>query len=267
VDVGFDASGCANYISFSSGWTAGNGYSVGDTVYVKGEDIGGVNNGSDERKLTNTDITTEKLSPGQSVYRPGKKMTAVNPTHPNGNFPNFYNCILHQVAAGLMISHATLAGNLEKVNMSSIRAGLLLERAYYMILQNWLRDTLCTPVFSIWLEQAILTGRLPYAHTDLEMYDAPTWQAKRWPWIDPLKDITAFIMLRRARWMSDSQIIAAQGGNFETVRTAIKRDAEYDEKNGTTPPDDAFRAALESLDESQLIRLATSLQESEEPAA
>ncbi|MGL4651779.1 MAG: phage portal protein, partial [Caldilineaceae bacterium] len=47
------------------------------------------NAGGDERK-TNAP-TNEQLSPGQSVYRPGKKLTSHSPAHPNGNFPGFYN--------------------------------------------------------------------------------------------------------------------------------------------------------------------------------
>ena len=231
------------------------------------EDIGGLQGkNADERK--GSAITNDKLSPGQSVYRPGKKLTSIDPKHPNGNFAGFHSCILHEIAAGMMTSHASLSGDLSKVNYSSMRAGTLLERAYYKMLQAMMIEGFNDPIFAIWYEQAVLTNALPFSGGDeaTATFCRPSWNPKRWAWVDPLKDVLAHLAIRRANWMSDSMIMAAMGNDFEEVRNSIKRDRVYDEKNDTAPGEDAFRSMLDNLDEKQLTKLTEYLLQDEEAA-
>jgi capsid protein len=59
---------------------------------------------------------------------PGQEFAEFNPTHPTTAYKDFMKAVLRSIARGLGMAYTTLTGDLEAVNYSSIRAGLLSER-------------------------------------------------------------------------------------------------------------------------------------------
>ncbi|MBT3840841.1 MAG: phage portal protein [Verrucomicrobia bacterium] len=130
-----------------------------------------------------------EVEPGAIEELPmGTTFQSWNPDHPVGNYAGFVKSCLRGIAAGLGVSYNMLANDLEGVNYSSIRAGLLDEREYYKAVQRWFIDTVITPVFEGWLETNILNGTINLPAAKLEKFNAPDWKPRRWAWVDPLKD-------------------------------------------------------------------------------
>jgi lambda family phage portal protein len=118
-----------------------------------------------------------------------------NPTHPNGNYGEYRKGVLRQIASGLGVSYNVLANDLEGVNYSSLRGGLLDEREIYKMIQKWFIDQFETVVFNAWLEMALLGGKIKLDNgsalpaTKIDKFNKPYFQGRRWQWVDPKKDI------------------------------------------------------------------------------
>jgi len=157
-------------------------------------------------------------SPGAIEELPeGVEFKDWNPTHPNSAYNDFVKGRLRGVATSLGISYNTLASDLENVNFSSIRAGLLEERELWKALQRWLIEHFCELVFTDWLELELLRGALPLPFAKMWKFNMPEFHGRRWSWVDPEKDVNANILAVRAGFTSQRRVIAEQAGDIEDV--------------------------------------------------
>lgn len=167
------------------------------------------------------------VEPGTIEKLPrGMDFKSFDPTHPAGNFQAFMKANLRGAASGLCVSYPTLANDLEGVNYSSIRAGLLEDRDIWMELQELLIEQVCEPVFEAWLPVAILSGEIDLSIADLDRLSPSAWQARRWQWVDPLKDVDANIRAVDAAFKSRQQVIREMGNDPEQVYQEVQEDAE-----------------------------------------
>lgn len=165
----------------------------------------------------------------------GTRFESWNPDHPTGNYSNFVKSCLRGIAAGLGVSYNMIANDLEGVNYSSIRAGLLDEREFYMAIQRWYIDSLITPVFEAWLETSILNGTLNLPMAKFDKFNAPQFMPRRWAWVDPSKDIDAQVKAIDARLKSKRAVIAETGGDIEDTLREIAQDDELETELGVKP--------------------------------
>lgn len=183
--------------------------------------------------LGQTEPTAMEAAPGViDRLAVGEQFTAWDPTHPSGNFGPFLTTILHQIASGLNVSHASLTGDLSQVNYSSIRAGMLAERDRWRALQTWFADHVCDPVFAAWFPMATLSPELTVPSTDMRRYEAREWQARGWDWVDPQKDIEAQASALAYGFTTRRAILAANGLDFEQTITDTKAEREFLEAQG-----------------------------------
>ena len=131
--------------------------------------------------------------PGQWESLPqGVKPHTVDPTHPNGNYPDFRKAILRGVCAGIYVNYNTLAKDLEGVSFSSIRSGTLSERDIWRVIQSWFIDEFEIPTFERWLKMALTTGQIEgLGISDYSRLCHAEFSGRTWDWVDPLKDIKA----------------------------------------------------------------------------
>lgn len=148
-----------------------------------------------------------------------------DPSHPNQAFGDFIKSVMRTISGGLGVSYTTLSSDLEGVNYSSIRAGLLEEREEWIQLQEWLITDFHRPFFRQWLTNAISSGaiNLPFRKLDKFKY-ADTWCGRRWAWVDPEKDIRASLMAVEGGLKSRRRIVAEAGGDLEDVISEISED-------------------------------------------
>lgn len=171
-----------------------------------------------------------------------------DPQHPNSAFGDFTKSVLRSVASGLGVNYNTLANDLEGVNYSSLRHGSLTERDVWMLLQDWFIESWNDRVYHDWLEPAMLsdavmtsTGEtIPYSRID--DLRRVSWQPRRWPWVDPYKEVQANKESYFLRTRSISDIIREQGRDPEETFAEIARETAALEALGITPPSSGTNA-------------------------
>jgi lambda family phage portal protein len=165
--------------------------------------------------------------------------------YPDTMIDSFIKNFLRRAASGFNVSYNGFANDLEGVNFSSIRAGVIEERDQWMTLQNWFADSFLTVIFSEWLKSALLNNAIkskngmPLPASRLSKFQPHHWQGRRWQWVDPAKDIKAARDAVKSGVLSPQMIAAQQGVSIEDVIDDIKRFEEmtadlqsisYDEK-------------------------------------
>jgi lambda family phage portal protein len=192
-----------------------------------------------------TDPLTLEMEPGTWTQLP-KGLTAKEstPKHPTTAFPEFVKAVLRTVATGLGVSYNALANDLEGVNYSSIRAGMLDERDAYRTTQQWLIEQFHQRVYEAWLPWAMLSGRLD-SRVPLARYEQVSWQPRGWAWVDPEKDVDAAIKAIDRQMGSRQQVLAQQGVEFEEVLDDLAVEDEMIRAKGLdpTPPEPTPAAA------------------------
>lgn len=174
-----------------------------------------------------------EADPGQfGMLPPGYDFKTYDPTYPHQMYPEFIKATLRVVASGAGVAYNTLSNDLEGVNFSSIRTGVLEERDNWMVVQNWLIENFLNDVFSTWLRMALLMGAiklpngsaLPAAKFD--KFNACTWQGRRWQWVDPVKDIEANVIAINNGLKSRADVVAEQGRDFDETLAALAAEQE-----------------------------------------
>ena len=163
------------------------------------------------------------------VLPQGYDFKSFDPDYPHQQFGEFVKATLRGISSGLNISYNTLANDLEGVNFSSIRSGVLEEREQWMSLQGWFIESFLLPVYEEWLQLALLKGAivmpngsaLPAAKR--EKFLAHTWQPRRWAWVDPLKDIEASVLAIENGLASPYTVAAQMGVDIDDVLADIAR--------------------------------------------
>ncbi len=183
----------------------------------------------------NPEQVDEEVQPGMTLnLNPGQKYVSIDPSHPNSNYGGFMKEKLRGVAAALRINYNSLANDLESVNYSSMRAGKLEEVEEYMAIQEWLIESLHDRVFTNWLKESLASGALKMPNgsalplAKFDKFNQPDWKPRRWPWVDPQKDLTAAVMAINNRIKSRRSVIAEMGGDIDAVDKEQTKDGDLD---------------------------------------
>jgi lambda family phage portal protein len=177
------------------------------------------------------------VEPGSIEQLPyGYTMKPFDPTHPNSAYKEFIKACLRGISSGLGVSYTSLANDLEGVNYSSIRAGLIEERQEWLTLQSWFISWFITPIFEEWLKSALATGAITDGKVTLpanrfDKFNMPEWKPRRWDWVDPLKDMQAAVLAVEKGFKSRRSIIAENGGDIEDVFNDIAADEKLAEEH------------------------------------
>lgn len=109
-----------------------------------------------------TGLKVEEMRPAMIMYgQPGTKPEFFAPT-PSGDYSQYKKTELREVAAGLEIPYVVLDDNLEAVNYSSYRGGLLAFRdAIEEYRYNWLIPQVLDPIYQRIIDKLYVMGELP----------------------------------------------------------------------------------------------------------
>ena len=173
------------------------------------------------------------VEPGSFEQLPaGMSFESFDPQHPTTAFDSFVRAALRGASAGLNVSYHTLANDLEKVNFSSIRSGVLEEREQWRVLQSWMCEQFCDPIFRRWLRSALTTGALALPPDKYDKFTEVQWQPRGWSWVDPLKDQKANAEGVALGVMTRQDIAAAQGKDLEEIFEQLQREKSLAEQYG-----------------------------------
>lgn len=199
--------------------------------------------GSAEGLADDIDPSTGALyteaEPGQfGVLPQGYSFQGWDPQYPHQNYDAFVKSCLRGIASGLGVAYNTLSNDLEGVNFSSIRTGVLEERDNWMVVQNWFIESFLVDVFESWLKFALLNemvqlpsgSSLPLSRYDI--FNKPVWQGRRWQWVDPLKDVQANVEAINAGLKSRRRVLAEQGLDLDETWTELAAESEKAESLG-----------------------------------
>lgn len=185
-------------------------------------------------------VTTS--APGQYDTLPvGYDFRPNESAYPSDVYGAFVKAALRGIASGLGVSYNSLASDLEGVNYSSIRAGVLEERDNWMQIQNWMIDAFMSPVYEAWLRSGLLAEAIGYTTgsplpaTKIDKFMAHRWQGRRWAWVDPLKDVQANVQAIEARLKSRREVIDEQGGDLEEVWAQLAAENDLAASIGLPP--------------------------------
>lgn len=193
----------------------------------------------------------EDVEPGTFGKLPaGTTLSSWSPEYPKGEMPEFVKLALRRIASGFGVSYNILANDLEGVNYSSIRAGILDEREMWKALQNWMVREFCQPVYESWLRTQLQLGTLtvptstglpkPLNPDKEDKYRSVFWSCRRWPWVDPLNDMQAAEKTVQMGAGTVSEIIRDRGLEPEEVWRERSSEKEMMKNLGAeAPPADA----------------------------
>lgn len=187
-------------------------------------------------------ITTAE--PGTFEVAPdGYSLESWDPTYPHDQFDAFCKATLRGISSGFGVAYNTLANDLEGVNFSSIRSGVLEEREEWVVIQSWLIAVALVPVYEDWLSWALIGGKITLANGSalpagkIDKFRAHTWQGRRWQWVDPKKDVEASVMAIDNLLASPQQIAAQTGRDIVDVLDDIQRFREMAKERGIELPE------------------------------
>ena len=173
----------------------------------------------------------QELTPGAAEMVPmGWELKPLDWNWPNIEHGAFVKEALRGIAGGLGVSYNGLANDLVGVSFSSLRQGALSERDMWMMAQEWWIEWVERPIYRRWLAYAIRTGRIARANgASLDLTRIPAlshadFLGRRWPWVDPLKDLQSAELAIRLRTRSVSDVIREQGRDPETVWAELAAD-------------------------------------------
>lgn len=184
----------------------------------------------------------EDLEPGiTTIVPPGLKFQSHDPTYPSGEFAVFVKTALRGIASGLLTGYNTLANDAEGINFTSLRHFTLSDREVYKQIQNFIAEELLKPIAEEFIERARHLGlikiraktgvSIPLSRP-LENYLPCAFQGRRWPWVDPLKDILSRKEEIKLGVTTPSEIVRESGRDPERVWRELERDIARLEKIG-----------------------------------
>lgn len=163
----------------------------------------------------------------------GEKWVDSAPTAPNPNVSDFMRYMLRECAAGIGVSYESLSRDYSQSNYSSSRLALLDDRDLWRFYQSWFVRDFRKKVHKVWLQQAVLSGKIPsvdvgqYA-VDRRKFEAVLFKPRGWTWIDPTKEVEAFKEAIRAGLTTRTDVISQTGGgqDIEDIDTTRERELE-----------------------------------------
>ncbi len=195
--------------------------------------------GAGEDADGNTVLPSEPGEYGRLMF--GQELVAHDNPYPKGEFDPFVKSCLRKLASSVGVSYNLLASDLEGVNYSSIRAGVLEEREIWKALQEWFIESFCFEVYRRWLRFNLMFGTLTVPTTNgprplsldrEEKYHQVHWQARRWPWVDPMKDQQANRLALDTFQTSPQKLARESGHDFEAIVDEIAAAKAYVQSKG-----------------------------------
>jgi lambda family phage portal protein len=162
---------------------------------------------------------------------PGQTLNFTDPRFPTNTHKDFTQTVLRNVCSGLLVQYPLLANDLEGVNFSSVRAGLVDERDMWRVMQRWFIDHFVRPVFRAWLNMAMLTVLRDITLTPVQM-EQMEWHPRGWDWVDPQRDAQSSVLSLGNALTTHTAELAKKGLRFKHVIDQLVKEMDYAREKG-----------------------------------
>ena len=189
----------------------------------------------------------------------GMDVKVVDWNHPNSVFGQFTGDCLRAAACALCVSHPNLANDYANVNFSSGRMARLEEVEHWKMLQFWFADTFHTPIFSAWLDSALMSNAIKVElaggktitlpPTKFEKFNQPAWHGRRWTWLDPTKEVSAKISEINSGFTSLTRVLAELNIDRDELFDEIESDRAEIERRKIMLPELYENAAQQGVNQ------------------
>ena len=187
--------------------------------------------GADLGEETDEGIPITNIRPGGVHYLDDDEdVSFSDPASIGDNYVEWVEAELRALASACNITKEQLTGNLEGVNFSSIRAGLIeMRRRISMDQYNLIIPRFCRQIAIWFVESAVMSGlvSIPDLWTNKAKY-LPKWRVPKWDHVDRVKEITADLLEVRAGFDSREAKIGERGGDIDIVNAELLKDALSD---------------------------------------
>lgn len=182
------------------------------------------------------------MSPGQWLgVEEGADVRFNNPQLSN-NYKDFVGSHHQRIAAGTNVPYEVLTGDFANANYSTMRGGMLV---FWAAVDALLWNEIIPGQDVIWgwvMEAAWLKGLIETPDVEAD------WQAPARPSIEPDKDVISDMMLVRAGWKDEDDVIKANGYHPEKLRQKFQQNRKqrelYDIISDADPAKYAWRGAF-----------------------
>jgi lambda family phage portal protein len=192
-----------------------------------------------------------EVEPGMAKrLAPGEEVIANTPNRPNPALDPFMRYMLREVAAGIGTSYESLSRDYSQSNYSSSRLALLDDRDLWRYFQAWFIRSFRHPLHCEWLQQAVLSravaaiGIEAYAN-DVQRYELVRFKPRGWSWIDPAKEVDAYIKAVRNGFTTTADVIAktGDGADLEDVLEGREQELKMMKEKGLVFDTDPSKSA------------------------
>ncbi len=156
-----------------------------------------------------------KFSPGMIIdgLAVGEEIGLIDSSRPNPNLVTFRQGQLKAAAAGIGASYSSISKSYDGT-FSSQRQELVEQWVNYAVLTDEFTGQWLQPVYENFVSAAILSGviKVP-SDVVMETADDALFTAQSMPWIDPYKEAIAWVMLSRAGFASEIEVLRKRGVN------------------------------------------------------
>lgn len=205
------------------------------TAFIKTEAGAGDNPFNEVRSSlpeVSRDPNEYEMGPGQiNIMEPGEDVTFADPKRPASGFNTFLRAICEQVGAALEIPADLLLKSFNS-SYSASRAALMEAWKAFRMRRKWFVDDFCTPVYEIWLSEAVARGRIsaPGFFADPAIraaYLGAEWIGPSQGQLDPTKEITAEILaIGEGITTREQATIRLNGGQWDANVDQLTRENE-----------------------------------------
>jgi lambda family phage portal protein len=173
---------------------------------------------------------------------PGEEIVAVASEHPHNNFDNFAHEMLGLYSAATGMSREQITQDWSRTNYSSARAALMESWKTLMRRRTEFATNFATPVYSLWLREAMERGELPLPVGAPDFVEASTaysrckWLGPARGWIDPTKEPAGAVLRMEAGISTLEHEAAEQGADWEEIADQRAVEQRAYEERGLPPP-------------------------------
>ena len=179
---------------------------------------------------------------------PGEELEFNASKTPNENYEAFARMLLREIAAGLGMTYEDVTGDFSGATYSSVRMSTSTNWPIILYRRKNIASRVPQAFYCAWLDEQIESGEIPFPggiDGFRENYAAATrcdWRGPAKPQADDLKTQLAHQGYKQMGVMTDEQICAELGQDWEDVYEQRQREMEKRKELGL-PEGDTFQAA------------------------
>jgi capsid protein len=157
------------------------------------------------------------------------------PNYPDANYGPFVLAGVRGIASGLNVAYESLSNDRQGVTWTSIRHAVLDDRDSWTLIQDWLIDSKSRDTYTTFLTYGFLSPNRPFDYLPagkVDKFNAPSFQGRRWDWVNPKDDVEAKVMQIKAGLASHRRVLAAIGIDLEDLLIERQEDRALAAKYG-----------------------------------